>query len=101
MQALAGERLTAWKALHTATLGAAQSLGLEDEIGSFEPGRMADVCVWDWAAGPVARRRMAMARDLHERAFAWMTLADERNLVAAFVGGIERYARSSGLGESG
>ena len=93
VQAMAGERLTAWKALHSATLGAAQALGLADEIGSFEPGRMADVCVWDWAVGPVAGRRMEMARDLHERAFAWMTLGDERNLVAAFVGGVERFAR--------
>ncbi len=93
VQAMAGERLTAWKALHSATLRAAQALGLADEVGSFEPGRMADVCVWDWAVGPVAARRMEVARDLHERAFAWMTLGDERNLVAAFVGGARRYAR--------
>ncbi len=93
VQALAGERLTAWKALHAATLGAAQALGLASEIGSFEPGRMADVCVWDWAVGPVAGRRMEVARELHERVFAWMTLGDERNLVAAFVGGAERFAR--------
>ncbi len=101
MQAMAGERLTAWKALHAATLGAAQALGLADEIGSFEPGRMADVCVWDWAVGPVAQRRMAMARELHERVFAWMTLGDERNLVAAFVGGALRHARGGPVAGSG
>ena len=33
VQALAGERLTAWKALHAATRGAAEALGLEREIG--------------------------------------------------------------------
>jgi guanine deaminase len=87
VQAMAGQRLTAWKALHAATLGAAQALHLADEIGSLEPGRMADVCVWDWAVGPVAQRRLAVARELHEKVFAWMTLGDERNLAATYVAG--------------
>ncbi len=87
IQALAGQRLTAWKGLYTATRGAARALGLDAEIGSFDPGRMADVCVWDWAAGPVQQARMEVARGLHERVFAWMTLSDERNLVAVYVGG--------------
>ena len=96
VQALAGQRLTAWKALHSATLGAAQALGLAGEIGSFEPGRTADVCVWDWASGPVAEARMQAARSLHERAFAWMTLADDRNLAETFVAGVSRYRRAHG-----
>ena len=95
VQAMAGQRLTAWKALHASTLGAAQALGLGDEIGSLDVGRMADVCVWDWAAGPVAQRRMEVARSLHEQAFAWMTLADERNLVASWVGGLLRHQRAA------
>ena len=88
IQALAGQRLTAWKGLYTATRGAARALGLDAEIGSFDTGRTADVCVWDWAVGPVQQARMAVARGLHERVFAWMTLADERNLVAAHVAGV-------------
>jgi len=91
IQALAGERLTAWKALHAATRGAAHGLGLGAEIGSFEPGAAADVCVWDWAHGPVASRRADVARTLHERVFAWMTLGDERNLAAAFIAGRTHY----------
>lgn len=87
VQAMAGQRLTAWKALHAATRGAAQALHLADEIGSLEPGCMADVCVWDWAAGPVAQRRLAVAHDLHEKVFAWMTLGDERNLATTYVAG--------------
>lgn len=87
VQALAGQRLTAWKALHAATRGAARALSLEHEIGSLEPGRLADLAVWDLAVGPVAQRRMAVAGSLHERLFAWMTLGDERNLVAAYVAG--------------
>jgi len=93
IQALAGERLTAWKALHAATRGAAEALGLGAEIGSLEPGRAADVCVWDAAVGSVATRRAGVARTLHERVFAWMTLGDERNLAEAFVAGRSLYRR--------
>ena len=90
VQAMAGERLTAWKALHSTTLGAAQALGLADEIGSFEPGCLADVCVWNWASGTVAQRRDDVTRSLHERVFAWLTLSDERNLAAVYVAGVKR-----------
>ena len=93
VQAMAGRRLTAWGALHGATRGAAEALGLGDEIGTLEAGRLADVCVWDWAHGAVAARRMEVARELHERVFAWMTLGDERNLVAAYVAGRPLYRR--------
>ena len=90
LQAMAGQRLTAWKALHAATLGAAQALGLAHEIGSLEAGCVGDVCVWGKAVGPVAQRRleMAVASNLHEQVFAWMTLSDERNLRACFVAGV-------------
>jgi guanine deaminase len=93
VQALQGVRLTAWKALYAATRGTARALHLEHEIGSFEPGTLADVTVWDWAVGPVAAHRDAVARDLHERVFAWMTLGDERNLAATWVAGRELYTR--------
>jgi guanine deaminase len=95
VQALRGVRLSAFKALHTATLGAAQALHLDHEIGSLEPGRMADLAVWDWATGAVARGRDVLARDLHERLFAWMMLADERNLVTTLVAGRTQYRRRS------
>ncbi|MDE2612505.1 MAG: guanine deaminase [Burkholderiales bacterium] len=94
MQALRGERLTAWVALHAATRGAARALGLDAEIGSFDAGRLADLCVWDWARGTVAERRHALAAGLHERVFAWLTLADDRNLVSTRVAGVERWRRA-------
>lgn len=90
VQALRGDRLTAWAALHAATRGAAQALQLGDEIGGLSVGHTADLCVWDWAKGPVAEARDAVARELHERVFAWMTLADERNLAACYVAGEQR-----------
>ena len=90
VQALNGQRLSAWVALHAATRGAAEALGLGAEIGSFDVGSVADVCIWDWAQGPVAQGRDALARTPHERVFAWLTLSDERNLRAAYVAGQAR-----------
>ena len=92
VQALQHVKLPAWKALYTVTRGAARALGLEHEIGSFDAGGMADLAMWHWAHGPVARVRDAAARTLHERVFAWMTLADERNLAATFVAGHALYS---------
>ena len=94
VQALAGRRLSAWAALHAATLAPAQALELEHEIGSLEAGRLADVCVWDWAVGAVAARRMEVVREVHEKVFAWMTLGDERNLVETYVAGTRRFERN-------
>ena len=95
VQAMAGQRLTAWTALHAATAGAAQALQLGGEIGALEAGQVADVCLWDWAVGAVAEHRMRAARDLHQRAFAWITMADERNLVETIVAGVTRYERGA------
>jgi guanine deaminase len=95
VQAMAGQRLTAWALLHAATRGAAQALQLGGEIGTLNPGAMADLCLWDVAVGPVAQRRDALARELHERLFAWVTLGDERNLRVCWVGGVQRYVRSA------
>jgi guanine deaminase len=93
VQALAGHRLTAWCALHAATRGAAQALRLDHEIGSLEPGLMADLCLWDWTASSTDTRRQAVARDLHEKVFAWLMLSDERHLVCTWVAGQPRYTR--------
>lgn len=95
VQAMAGHRLTAWAALHGATRAAAEGLGLSREIGSFDAGTLADVCVWDWARGPVAEARHEVARELHEKVFAWMSLSDERNLQAAYVAGRPLYQRKA------
>lgn len=96
VQALAGLRLSAWALLHAATRGAAQALQLGGELGTLQPGAMADLAIWDWACGPVAQRRDALARGLHERVFAWMMLGDERNLVECRVAGKALFRRVAG-----
>jgi guanine deaminase len=87
VQALRGTKLTAWKALDAATRASAQALGLGHEIGSLSPGAMADLTLWRWGHGAVGEHRDRLARNLHERLFAWMTLGDERNLAATLVAG--------------
>ena len=74
---------------------------------------LADVVAWDWACGPVARHRDAVAlgllpgttaQSLHARLFAWLQLADERNVAATWVAGQPRYSRPGlpgGPGERG
>lgn len=93
VQALAGERATAWSLLHAATRASAQALGLGHEIGSLDVGALADICVWDRASGAAAARRQAVARDLHDQVFAWLTIASEADLVETWVAGVLRHRR--------
>ena len=46
------EALTATEALELATLGSARALGLDDEIGSLEPGKRADLAVVSLEGSP-------------------------------------------------
>lgn len=55
-------RLSALKALYTATLGSARCLHLEDEIGNFEVGKTADFVVLDTAASRVLDERRGTDR---------------------------------------
>lgn len=91
VDALQGVKLPAWKALYAATRGAARALGLEHEIGSLDEGCTADLTLWRWTVGPVAELRDEVAASLHERVFAWMMLADERNLQESWVAGRPAY----------
>ncbi|GAA2207243.1 8-oxoguanine deaminase [Nonomuraea monospora] len=40
------DALTARQALELATLGGARNLGRQDELGSLEPGKLADIALW-------------------------------------------------------
>jgi guanine deaminase len=88
-------RPTAWALLDAATRGAAQALDLAHEIGRLEPGCMADFTLWDWSVNAVDAERQRRARDLHERVFAWLMLADSRHLAGTWVAGQKRFERSA------
>ena len=81
---------------HSATRGNAKLLGLEEEIGSLEPGRWADIVVLDPAATPVMRDRHALSENLEDTLYALALLGDDRAVRAVFVAG--RLAWDQGRG---
>ncbi len=84
---LQGQSLSAFAVLHAITRGNAVALGLDHLIGSFEPGREADVVVLDPGATRAMAHRLETVRDLSEELFVLVTLGDERNVVATYVMG--------------
>jgi guanine deaminase len=106
--ALQSQRLSVFKGIYLATLGGAKALHLEDEIGSFDPGKFADLVVLNTRATPVMRFRAEQAavdagksraaqdfdRMQHE-AFGMMVLGDERSVEATYVSGELLYAKPS------
>ena len=59
-----------------ATLGAAKALGLDEYIGSFEPGREADFVVIDPGADDIVKYRTEMVDDIYEMLFIIITLGN-------------------------
>jgi len=110
--ALQSQKLSVFKGLYLATLGGAKSLHLDDEIGSFDPGKFADLAVLDTRATPVMRFRAEQAaydgaspdarefaRMQHE-AFGMMVLGDERSVEATYVSGELLYRKPPAGGAS-
>ena len=88
-------------ALRTATLGNAQALGLDGEIGRLAPGHEADVTVLRAPANGPLRHRLATARTLEERTFAWMMLGDERCVARTYVAGRLAYRNDAATAPAG
>lgn len=93
---LQGQSLSPERAFHLATLGGAQSLYLDEQIGNFEPGKAADFVVLDPEATPLLARRMARASTLSDRLFAFMILGDDRAIAATHVMGECVWRRGGG-----
>lgn len=82
------QNLPALEAFYLMTLGNARCLGLEDRVGSLEPGREADLVVLDAAATPAMAHRMETIKgDLAEELFVLMTMGDDRAVRATYVAG--------------
>ena len=93
---LKGRRLSACDAFYLATRGNARVLGLEDEIGSLEPGRWADIVVLDPRATPVLASRHELSETPEDVLFALMMLGDDRAVRATYVAGRRVHARRGG-----
>ena len=84
---LHGRTPTAHELFHLATRGNATNLGLDEEIGTLDPGRWADMVVLDPTATPVLHARHALSEDLEDTLFALAILGDDRAVRATYVAG--------------
>jgi guanine deaminase len=86
---LVGEPVSASELFYAATLGNARLLHLEHEIGSLDPGMMADLTILDPKATPLMAERHALSLDLHDMLFALMIMGDDRAVEACWVAGTQ------------
>ncbi len=84
---LRGRRLAPERAFYLATLGNAEALDMEDEIGRLEPGYYADLTVLDPCATPLLAAREALSETLADTLLALMILGDDRIVRASWAAG--------------
>jgi len=83
--------LSAIKGYYLATRGGAESLGLENKIGSLEKGMEADITIWDLSSTELIDYRLKFAKDIEEKLFVQIVLADDRSVHATYVNGEKVY----------
>ncbi|MEL6948576.1 MAG: guanine deaminase [Pseudomonadota bacterium] len=86
---LQGQSLTGFRALYLATLGGAESLHLDDKIGSFRKGMEADIAVIKMGGTPVAARRHAIATSIEESLFVSLIVDGAQRIRATYAMGRE------------
>jgi guanine deaminase len=94
VQQLRGYRLDAFALFHAMTRGNAVAIGLEDLVGSFEPGHECDAVVLDSSATPAMAHRMETVTTLAEELFVLVTMGDDRAVAETYVMGEARKPRS-------
>ena len=95
MAQLRGISLTATQSYYLATLGSAEALGLEDQVGSLQAGCAADIIALDPRATPLLELRADAAETLDELLFALMICGDDRAIAATYVAGELVYERDA------
>lgn len=84
---LVGARLSPLDTYYMATLGNARVLHLEDQIGSIEVGKYADLVVLNPQATPIMAARHALSESLADELFALMIMGDDRAITQTYVAG--------------
>ncbi|RNF35508.1 guanine deaminase [Paracoccus methylarcula] len=89
---LRGQKLHPLQAFHWATRGNALALGMQDRIGTLEPGSDADLVVLDARATEAMALRMERAEALSEELFILQIMGDDRSVAQVYVAGKPRKA---------
>ena len=95
MAQLRGISVSAAQCYYLATLGSAQALGIDDQVGKLQPGCAADIAVLDPRATPLLALRADVAESIDELLFALMICADDRAIQATYVAGEPVHERDS------
>ncbi|MFQ8430020.1 guanine deaminase [Amaricoccus sp. W119] len=90
---LRGQKLHPLRAFHWITRGNAVALGLEDRIGTLDPGTEADIVVLDARATEAMALRMERAETLSEELFILQIMGDDRAVAEVYVAGQPRLRR--------
>ena len=91
---LKGFSLHPAKAFYLATVGSASVMRLGHRVGNLAAGFDADIVVIDLKSQPLIAQRMQRASSLWEALFIQMILADDRAVLATYIGGHKSYERS-------
>ncbi|WP_170783365.1 guanine deaminase [Ruegeria lacuscaerulensis] len=84
---LQGMALHPLQAFHWATRGNARVLGLEDKIGSLDPGTEADIVVLNARSTPAMALRMDRVDSLAEELFVLQIMGDDRAIEEVYISG--------------
>ncbi len=93
---LQGQALHPLQAFDWATRGNASVLGLENQIGTLDPGTEADVIVLNATSTPAMALRMARASNLAEELFILQMMGDDRAIEEVYVSGAPTKTASLG-----
>ena len=79
--------LTHLEALHLATQAGADALGMGESLGSLDVGKRFDAIVLSATAPTIREYKGGVAEDASDVLHKLLTLGDDRNVTAVFVGG--------------
>jgi len=84
---LSGYKPDVSQLFHMATLGNATLLHQDDEIGSLDEGKWADIIILDPQATPVLKSRSELSQNIEDVLFSLMIMGDDRAVKATYIAG--------------